>query len=436
MKIAYITAGAGGMYCGSCLRDNALAAALMARGHEVLLLPTYTPTRTDEPNVSGDEVFLGGINVYLQQNYPIFRRTPRLLDKLLDLRPLLRLATRWGLRIEPAYLGEMTASMLRGTGGFLSKEVRRIAVFLRNEVSPDIVNLPNSLLVGLAPEIKAQLGRPICCTLQGEDLFLDGLTVEHRDECLRLIREKAAHIDAFLAVNKYYADYMSAYLGLERAKIRVAPLGINLTGHAPPDGAPPGPFHIGYLARIAPEKGLHLLCEAYRLLLRGQDLPPSRLGAAGYLAAEHRGYLGKIRLAMEDSGLSDRFTYHGELSRERKIAFLRSLHVLSVPTPFSEPKGIYVLEAMANGVPVVQPRIGAFPEIIESTGGGVLVPPNDPAALAEAIHELWKDPARRATLGRNGSEGVRRHFSAESMADKVMHIYQELCRPPDGRPTG
>ncbi len=72
------------MYCGSCLRDNALAAELLARGHDVLLTPVYTPTRTDERNVSGAHVFFGGISVYLEQHASIFRHTPRLLDRLWD----------------------------------------------------------------------------------------------------------------------------------------------------------------------------------------------------------------------------------------------------------------------------------------------------------------------------------------------------------------
>ena len=82
------------MYCGSCLRDNALATELIARGHDVTLLPVYTPTRTDEQNVSDEKVFFGGISVYLEQYVPAFRNSPRWLDRLWDSKLMLDLASR------------------------------------------------------------------------------------------------------------------------------------------------------------------------------------------------------------------------------------------------------------------------------------------------------------------------------------------------------
>ena len=86
MRIAYLAAGAAGMYCGSCLHDNTLAAALLKQGEDVVLLPIYTPIRTDERDVSQPRVFIGGINAYLQQAVPLLRRTPVWLDRWLDRR--------------------------------------------------------------------------------------------------------------------------------------------------------------------------------------------------------------------------------------------------------------------------------------------------------------------------------------------------------------
>src|SRR2546430_17001230 len=114
MRITYITAGAGGMFCGSCLRDNTLVAALIAQGHDALLIPTYTPIRTDEPNVSQKRIFFGGINVYLQQKFALFRHTPWLFDRLLDGQPLLRWVSRFAARTRAEELGELTISMLKG----------------------------------------------------------------------------------------------------------------------------------------------------------------------------------------------------------------------------------------------------------------------------------------------------------------------------------
>jgi glycosyltransferase involved in cell wall biosynthesis len=429
LRILSITAGAGAMYCGSCLRDNTLAAELMARGHDVSLLPVYTPIRTDERDVSEDRVLFGGISVYLQQHVPLFRRTPAILDRIWDSPAVIRAVASRSITVDPRFLGDLTVSTLRGEDGFQAKEIRKLVAWLESEPPFDVVSLPDSLLVGLAPAIKRATGRPITCTLQGEDLFLQGLPEASRVESLALIRRHAPAVDAFVAVSGYYARFMAEYLGIAEARIHVVPLGIRLEGHAPRVRSTRGSFTIGYMARVAPEKGLDRLCEAYRVLRRERGLPESRLEAAGYLAPEHRGYLARIEARMKEWGLLGEFRYHGVLDREQKIRFLQGLDVLSVPSPYVEPKGLYLLEAMANGVPVVQPRHGAFPEIVEKTGGGLLVDPGDAGSLADGILSLWKDPERAADLGRRGAEGVRRHFSAGHMAEKTLEVFAGLITP-------
>lgn len=433
MRIAYITAGAGHMYCGSCLRDNTLAMALRAAGHDVQLIPTYTPTRTDEPNVSHNRVFLGGINVFLQQHLALFRRTPWVLDRLLDYPPLLRLAARWGVSVDPHQLGAMTVSMLHGPDGFQHKEIRKLVRYLADEMGPEIVSLPNSLLIGLVPAIKAELRVPVCCTFQGEELFLESLGEPYKTKALELIRERTAEVDAFVAVSRFGADQMAAYLGIDRDRIHVVPLGITLDGHASRAGGDPDPFTIGYLGRIAPEKGLHILCEGYhRLVSRGTALPPSRVWVAGYLGPEHRSYLAGVQKQMDDWGLGGQFKYHGELDRSAKLAYLRELSVLSVPGDYADPKGLFLLEALASGVPIMQPRRGAAIEIIETTGGGVLVEPENPNALAEGLRELLSDPWKRRALGERGYAGVRAHYSSSGMRDRALEVYRSLLAPAGG----
>jgi len=429
VKILYLTGGAGQMYCGSCLRDNALAAELLRRGHDVLLTPIYTPTRTDERNVSDRHVFFGGISVYLEQHAPLFRYTPRILDRLWDSTWALRLATKRQISVNPRSLGELTVSMLRGERGFQRKEIGKLLDWLRREPKFDVVNLPYALLIGLAEPLRRALKVPICCTLQGEDLFLDGLGEPYRSESLNLIREAAVHVDAFLAVSQYYADYMPKYLRIPPSRVRVAPLGINLEGYTPRRPARSGePFTVGFFARVAPEKALHVLCDAYRRMRASSAAADARLVAAGYLAPEHRAYLDGISRQMELAGLAREFEYRGEVDRAGKIAFLQSLDVMSVPATYDEPKGMFLFEAMALGVPVVQPRRGAFPEIIEKTGGGLLVEPGDPDALARALQELQDDPARRIALGAAGAAGVRAHYTVGQMAETVERIYDEVIR--------
>lgn len=428
MRILYLTGGAGQMYCGSCLRDNALATELLARGHEVTLLPVYTPTLTDEPNVSNDRVFFGGISVYLEQYFPLFRRTPRWLDRLWDSVPMLKLASRRSISTSPRMLGELTVSMLKGEHGFQRKEIDKLIEWLRKEPKPDVVSLPYTLLLGLAGPIKKALDRPIFCTLQGEDLFIDGLLEPYRSETRALIRSHLKHVDSFIAVSDYYARYMPRYLDVPPQKISMVPLGINLKGFEQRESGRRHPFTIGFFARLAPEKGLHLLAEAYQLLRQRIGKSEIRLEVAGYLAPEHRDYLHKIEKQLGQAGLGGEFNYRGVLDREGKIRFLRELDVLSVPATYDEPKGVFLLEAMACGVPVVQPRRGAFTEIVGRTSGGLLVVPDDPQALAEGLFEIYRDPVLGETLGNNGFRGVREHYSVARMADRALEVYESLIQ--------
>jgi glycosyltransferase involved in cell wall biosynthesis len=416
------------MYCGSCLRDNALAAALLARGHDVLLSPVYTPTRTDERNVSQQQVFFGGISVFLEQHSPVFRYTPRLLDRLWDSPWALRLASKRQIKVDPKRLGELTVSMLKGERGFQAKEIAKLLDWLREEPRFDIIVIPYSLLLGLAEPLKRELKVPVGCTLQGDDLFLEGLGSQYRAESLELIRRASGHVDGFFPVSEYYADFMPRYLGLPRDKMHVIPLGINMEGYAPRGPRSGDVFTVGYFARIAPEKGLHVLCDAYVRLRRKSGDGRARLVAAGYLPPEHQEYLDQARARLRDAGLGGEFEYRGEVDRTAKIRFLRELDVLSVPTVYEEPKGMFLLEAMASGVPVVQPRRGAFPEIIAKTGGGVIVPPDNPEALADAILQLWREPARAAALGQAGAAGVREHYDASHMAETAESVYASVAR--------
>ncbi len=426
MRILAITAGAANMLCGSCLRDNALARELLRQGHEVTLVPIYTPTRTDEPNVSEERVLYGGVNVYLQQVLPLFRRTPPFIDRLFDSRPVMKLLSRLSVATDPDRLGELTISTLKGEDGFQRKEVAKLAQWLRHFPRPDVVLLPNSLMIGLAGPLARALGTPIACTLQGEDLFLDGMPAPERAEAIRLIREKVRDVDGFLAVSEYYASYMGELLSIPSSKMAAVPLGINLEGFDEREPRAAGTVTIGYFARVAPEKGLHNLVDAYRILRKRKDLPPVRLEVAGYLGREHRPYLVRLERALAHDGLGSEFRYHGTLDRKGKIEFLRSLDIFSIPTDYRESKGISILEAMAVGVPAVQPRHGTFSEMLEATGGGKLVGPGDNRELAEALAGLVIDARARRALGRRGAEGVRRHFTVERMAGETASVLARL----------
>jgi glycosyltransferase involved in cell wall biosynthesis len=431
MRIAHITAGAGHMYCGSCLRDNVLAAGLLDAGHDVVLIPTYTPTRPEGRDVSHGRVYLGGINVFLQEHLPFFRRTPPFVNRLLDAAPLLRLATRRGVSVDPHQLGRLTVSMLRGADGAQQRAVLELVRFIGHDLSPEVVSIPNSLMIGLAPAIKREVNVPVVCTLQGEDGFLEDLGEPYRAEALRLIRRHASAVDAFLAVSDYGATRMSEYLEIDPRRVHVVPLGIDFDGHGQA-ALDQEPFTIGYLARLAPEKGLHVLCEAYRRLRATPGLPPSRLAVAGYLAPEHRKYFEKIQKQMTSWGLAGHLDYVGAPDRGGKLAFLKTLSMLSVPSPRPTQKGQFLLEAMASGVPVVQPRLGVFTEVVEQTGGGILTEAGDIDALVRGIVSFAENLERRRQFGAAGYEGVRRRYGAAQMVARVTEVYRSLLAGPAG----
>lgn len=458
MRIAYITAGAAGMYCGSCLHDNTLAAALLKLGENVILVPMYTPLRTDEPDVSINRVFFGGVNVYLQEKLPLFRHTPWWMDRLLDNPALLNSLSGRAGSVDPLKLGDLTVSMLRGEAGNQRKEVEKLVHWLVTDIKPDVVHLSNSMQLGMVKTIRERGGLPVVCQLSGEDLFLEKLPPPHYDRARELLRDRAVEVEAFVAMNHYYADFMAEYLAVDRARVHVIPHGLNLEGHRQPaiqteadrqPPAPPGvkpttiaatrdtqsnrPRIIGYLARICEDKGLHLLVDACERLAKRTDMPPFELRAAGYLGEGDRPYLEKIQSRTSTGPLAGRFKYMGELDRAEKIAFLQSVDVFSTPTVYRESKGLPALEAMANAVPVVLPDHGSFSEMIGDIGGGLLHRPHDPADLAEKIGELLLHPVRAAQLGVTGQIAVHGRYNAVAMARKTIDLYRQVIRASNAK---
>ncbi|MCE2403017.1 glycosyltransferase family 4 protein [Candidatus Poribacteria bacterium] len=427
MKVAYITAGAAGMYCGTCIHDNSVATALKKQGHNVALIPTYTPTRTDEENVSLNRIFYGGINVYLQQKLALFRHTPWALDRILDNPSLLNGLSRFSASTDARDLGQLTVSMLSAEQGKQKKELAKLVKWLREDNEPDIVYLTNSMLVGFAREIKNALNVPVVCALQGEDIFLRDLIDPYKAKALTLLAERAIDADGFVAPCYYYAQFMAEeYLKVPVDKIDVVPLGLNLEGHGNSIERPePPPFNIGYLARICPEKGLHILVSAFYTLTKELGADNVKLHVAGYLGKKDELYFEELVNQIHAWGLQDSFVHHGEVTRSEKIDFLNRLHVFSVPTVYRESKGLSILEALANGVPVVQPQHGSFPEMVKATEGGILVEPESSEAVAEGILQLFRDPSKRKQLGAAGKTNVHQKLSDEIIAQQLMKVFEK-----------
>jgi len=430
MRIALLAPGTGGFYCGSCMRDHALFRGLRAAGHDAVLVPLYLPIVTDEGDTSDhDELHLGGINMYLQQVSGLFRRTPRFVDRIFDSRPLLGYAAKRAAMTQAEDLGPITLSMLRGESGHRVKEVRRLADGLAKGPRFDVVCLSNLLLVGLARELRARLGDvPIVSTAQGEDAFLDDLPEPHRTEAWAIVAERAGELDGLLPVSRYYAGVMAERLSLPKDRVHPVWNGIRADDFEAATDSPSPPV-LGYLARQCETKGLSSLVEAF-LTIAGEDrVPDLRLHVAGTWTEADRPLTDRLEARIGSAGLTDRVTFARDVSREEKIAFLRGVSVLSVPALYGEAFGLYLLEAWAAGVPVVQPRHAAFPELIEETGGGVLYDPGESGALADALTELLRQPDRARALGAAGREAVRDRFTIEAMTGRVLSVLETVIEP-------
>lgn len=432
MKIVYLSAGAAGTICGTCLHDNTLASALIRAGEEVLLVPLYTPLRSDEPSVSIDSLFFGGINVYLQQKSVLFRHLPRWFGDVLNRPGLVNLATRRATSTQPEQLGALTVSMLQGEEGRQRGELEKLVQWLEREVQPDIVHLSNAMLLGAAREIRQRLDVPIVCSLAGEDVFLERLKPPFYEQAHELLIERSRDATILVALNNYFAEFMANYLQEDRNRIRVIPHGLLLEGHANRSRiSEKTTITIGFLTRICKEKGLHLLAEAFIRLSQRRDLPSIKLKVAGYLGRAERKYLADIESRLDEAGVIERYEYVGELDRPRKIEFLQSLDLMCIPTVYQESKGISILEAWANAVPVVVPSHGAFPEMIEDTGGGLLCEPNDVASIEDALVELIQDADRRTRLGQRARQAVLDRYHDTRMAHDTRALYKELLAEGD-----
>jgi glycosyltransferase involved in cell wall biosynthesis len=432
MRIVHVTAGAGGRICGSCLHDNALVRALVARGRDALLVPAFVPTTTDEENVAERRIVMGGVNVWLQEHVPLFRHTPAFLDRPLDSRRLLEWLSQSTGRTRPVDLGPLTISTLLGLAGRQRKEVVKLTDWLARDVRPDVVHLSNALLLGLAPAIRAATGAAIVCTLSGEDVFIDAIPEPDRGRIVELLREQAAHVDRFVAMSRFFADFMGGRMGLGPGRVAVIPHGVDASAFpaVPPDlvarrQARGGRLVVGFLGRGCPEKGLDQLARMLPHLAAAHDV---EVVAAGAESAAERDYIAGCRALARDLGVAERFRWLGQVDRPAKLALLQAVDVFAMPSPHAEAKGLPIIEAMASGVPVVAANHGAFPELLDGGRAGLLHSPGDPADLARALGTILGDVNLATRLAGHGHARARERHSAEAMAAAHEAVYEQVTR--------
>lgn len=419
MRLVALTGGTGGFVCGTCLRDNWLVRALRGRGHEAMLVPLHLPIVTEGPSeAQGRPLFFGGIATYLRETLPGIRAFPPSWLRWLDAPALLRFAAARAGMTTASALGRLTVSMLRGEDGPHAAELERLARWLAREVRPEAILLSNALLAGLTRRLAKATGARVACTLQGEDAYLDAFPSPWREEAWATLTWRARDPDRFIAVSRYYADVMTRRLRLAPGVVTVVHNGIPLDD-VPADPPAPRLPAVGYCARLCAEKGFDLLVDAFIALRRSGEFPGLKLFAAGTLLAADEDGLERARRRLADVGALEDVRILPNCSRAEKLDLLASVTVFSVPAGYGEAFGLYVLEALASGVPVVQPRSGAFPELLAATGGGRLCRPDDADDLARELGALLRSPAEARALGARGRDAVRSRFTMDRMAEQV-----------------
>ncbi len=454
LKVAYLAAGAGEMYCGTCLRDAAVVRELRRLGHDAVTVPLYASSRQDRPAATSAAcpIQLGGMRLYAELAAPRLARLLRPFASLLDSSLLLRAVSKLATSVDAHELGRITVSVLAGEAGPHEESLQQLANWVADRLRPDIVDLSNSLLAGLIPPLRRRLSVPIVCTLSGEDAFLDELPEPWRAEAYRLVAERLREADLCISFSRYYRQVAAERFALPAERIALVPLGTDMPlrldtadrsrqlgtsaespgrgkrSHNAVSSRPAGQQclpTIGFLARICPAKGPHLLCEAYELLRQAGYR--CRLRIAGYVAAHERRYFDSLAERLRPWLAEGTAELCGELDWLAKLRFFDSLDLFCLPAVRPESKGLPVLEAWSRAVPAVLSGHGSFPELA-ANGGAVLFEPGNAAELAEVIGRLLADEAERSKIGAAGQEAVARRYRAEHMASATVELYRRAIR--------
>ena len=428
MKIAHIIPGSGGsFYCGNCLRDSKYVKALKDLGHQVIKVPLYLPIFDDAHDLDEVPVFYGAVNLYLKQQFPIFRHMPSFVEHALDSKSLLEMAARKAGSTRAKGLEEMTISMLLGEDGGQKEELERLVVWLADEAKPDVVHLSNALLLGLAHRIKARVNIPVVCSLQDEDVWVDVMEHKFRKEVWDLMSERGKEVDAFISVSDYYATEILKKMTFRKEQMSTVHIGVDVTDYSPKNIVEKKPV-IGFISRMCEENGLAVLVDAFILLRKNKEYSAVKLKITGGKTADDLHFIKEQKQKISKAGLEKDVFWVEEFEGEERQKFFDTVRLISVPVLNGEAFGLYQLEAMASGIPMVQPALGAFPEVIQSSGGGVIYAENTPEHLAEALAALILNEEKLQQLSAAGLAGVKQHFDIHAQAKKMVAVYESVLQ--------
>jgi len=422
MKIVHIVPGFGGtFYCGNCLRDSGVVASLKKAGHDAITLPMYLPLTMNGKANDDIPVFYGAVNIYLKQ-YPVFRHMPKWFEKMMNSSAVLRFAAKKSGSTRASGLEDLTESMLLGEKGHQSEELQQLVDFLKYHEKPDVVHISNALLLGLAKKVRDEVNVPVICSLQDEDVWVDAMHEDHRGKIWQLLAEKAKDVDAFIAVSDFFAGVMQKRMAIPDHKLHVLHVGVNPMAYTYSKPAA-DPQAIGFLSRMNDENGFEILIDAFIRLKENPAFRNLKLKATGGMTGDDTRFINHQLQKLKQKDIIRDFEILPDFTPAALRDFFKSISVLSVPVLKGEAFGLYQLEALASGVPIVQPELGAFPEIIKVTGGGVTFNPNTSGALADTLAEVLSDTATLEKMSLSGRKAVEEHFDCSKLSEQMVKIY-------------
>jgi glycosyltransferase involved in cell wall biosynthesis len=314
--------------------------------------------------------------------------------------------------------------MLLGEEGQQKDELQRMVEWIVENCSPDVIHLSNALLLGLAQQLSQRLNVPVICSLQDEDVWVDVMKPSAAESVWKLMSKKAGDVSAFISVSDFYAGVMKGKMDIPDAKLKSVHIGVDPADYTFKPVSEKG-RNIGYISRMCFENGLDILVDAFILLKQNEGFEDVNLVLTGGSTGDDKKYLHDIRKKLRENNLENQVKFHEDFEEQGLREYLEKVSVVSVPVRNGEAFGIYLLECMASGVPVVQPALGAFPEIIDLTKGGVVYEPNTPEALSGALQKLISDPKEMEKLSLQGRDGVEKHFHIDVQAERMVKVYEE-----------
>jgi glycosyltransferase involved in cell wall biosynthesis len=426
MNIIQIIPGSGGsFYCGNCLRDSKYVDALRKLGHDVIKVPMYLPLFSDEHDIADVPIFYGAISTYMKQVYPIFRKAPKWVDKLLNSKPMMKIAASQAGSTRAKGLEDMTISMLLGEQGEQKEELEKMVDWIAEHCKPDVIHISNALLLGLAKRLKQKTGVPVVCSLQDEDVWVDAMQPQFQQKIWDLMHERAQDVDALVAVSNYFAVEMQKRMNMTGEKVHTFYLGVDAEDY-PYIPVKEKPRNVGYISRMCHKDGFDIVVDAFISLKRKSGYEDVKLIATGGLTGDDKKFLKEQKQKIKDAGLTNDFEIIEEFEGDARHNFFKKVSMVSVPVRVGEAFGMYMLESMASGVPVLQPNLGAFPEIVEASGGGVIYEPNSPEKLSEAWADLLNNSEKLEALSEAGYKGTKEKFNIHNHAEEIIGLYESL----------